>query len=125
MTGADILCDALEAVGVERVVLVCGPDRVVTHRRRGEVVGERFTLVSRHEGPASKATGREAFAQFAPMLARVQAVVCTNNFLAQGVAVVAAITAGFAVYGAAVWVLRVPEARQIRDLLVSRGRSRG
>ena len=35
------------------------------------------------------------------------------------------IAAGLAVYAAAVWVLRVPEARQIRRLLVSRGRSGG
>jgi putative peptidoglycan lipid II flippase len=46
-------------------------------------------------------------------------------FLAQAVAVLAAIGAGFAVYAAAVWALRVPEARQIRDLLVTRGRRGG
>src|SRR5687768_3971673 len=44
---------------------------------------------------------------------------------AQALAVLAAIAAGFAAYGAAVWALRVPEARQIRQLLVSRGRSEG
>ena len=47
------------------------------------------------------------------------------QFLAQLLAVLGAIAAGVAVYGAAVWVLRVPEARQIRDLLVSRRRPRG
>jgi putative peptidoglycan lipid II flippase len=44
---------------------------------------------------------------------------------AQALAVLAAIAAGAAAYGAAVWALRVPEARQIRDLLVSRARSGG
>jgi putative peptidoglycan lipid II flippase len=44
---------------------------------------------------------------------------------AQALAVLAAIAAGFAAYGAAVWALRVPEARQIRRLLVSRGRLEG
>jgi putative peptidoglycan lipid II flippase len=44
---------------------------------------------------------------------------------AQAVAVLGAIATGFAVYAAAVWALRVPEARQIRELLVSRERSRG
>ena len=44
---------------------------------------------------------------------------------AQALAVLAAIAAGFAAYGAAVWALRVPEARQVRQLLVSRGRSEG
>jgi putative peptidoglycan lipid II flippase len=45
--------------------------------------------------------------------------------VAQALAVLAAIAAGFAVYGAAVWALRVPEARQVRELLVRRGRSEG
>ena len=36
-----------------------------------------------------------------------------------------AIAAGSAAYAAAVWVLRVPEARQIPRLLVSRDRSEG
>ena len=43
----------------------------------------------------------------------------------QALAVLAAIAAGVAAYGAAVWALRVPEAGQIRDLLVSRARSGG
>ena len=46
-------------------------------------------------------------------------------FLAQLVAVLGAILTGFAVYAAAVWALRVPEARQIWRLLVSRGRAEG
>jgi putative peptidoglycan lipid II flippase len=40
---------------------------------------------------------------------------------AQIVSVFGALGAGFAVYAAAVWILRVPEARQIRRLLASRG----
>ncbi len=40
---------------------------------------------------------------------------------AQALSVLAAIAAGFAAYAAAVWVLRVPEARQVRQLLVRRG----
>jgi putative peptidoglycan lipid II flippase len=48
-----------------------------------------------------------------------------RSFLAQAVAVLAGIAAGIGVYTAGVWVLRVPEARQIRRLLVSRGRSGG
>jgi hypothetical protein len=43
-----------------------------------------------------------------------------RTFAAQAVAVGAAITAGLAVYAAAVWVLGVPEARQIRRLLPGR-----
>jgi putative peptidoglycan lipid II flippase len=41
---------------------------------------------------------------------------------AQAVAVLGAIGAGIAVYAGAVWLLRVPEARQIRRLLISRRR---
>jgi putative peptidoglycan lipid II flippase len=41
---------------------------------------------------------------------------------AQIVAVLCALAAGFAVYAAAVWALRVPEAHQIKRLLMSRGR---
>jgi len=48
-----------------------------------------------------------------------------RSFPAQAVAVLGGIAAGLAVYAAAVWALKVPEARQIRRLLVSRGRSGG
>ncbi|MBA2629608.1 MAG: hypothetical protein H0U84_01115, partial [Thermoleophilaceae bacterium] len=44
--------------------------------------------------------------------------------VAQAVSVLAAIAAGGAAYAAAVWALRVPEARQIRRLLATRGRGR-
>ena len=46
-----------------------------------------------------------------------------ETFVAQAVSVLTAIAVGVVVYAAAVWVLRVPEARQIRRLLASRGRS--
>jgi putative peptidoglycan lipid II flippase len=45
--------------------------------------------------------------------------------VAQAVAVLAAIGVGLAAYAAAVWALRVPEARQIRQLLVSRRGAEG
>ncbi|HEV3376144.1 MAG TPA: murein biosynthesis integral membrane protein MurJ [Thermoleophilaceae bacterium] len=48
-----------------------------------------------------------------------------RSLAAQALAVLAAIAAGFAVYGAAVLAMRVPEARQIRRLLVRRGGSGG
>jgi putative peptidoglycan lipid II flippase len=46
-----------------------------------------------------------------------------RSLAGQAVSVLGAIAAGSVVYAAAVWVLGVPEARQIRRLLVSRGRS--
>ncbi len=48
-----------------------------------------------------------------------------RSLAGQAVSVLTAIAAGSAAYAAAVWVLRVPEARQIRRLLVSRGGSGG
>ena len=48
-----------------------------------------------------------------------------RSLAGQALSVLGAIAAGSAVYAAAVWVLRVPEARQIRRLLVSRGDSEG
>ncbi|HEY7119650.1 MAG TPA: LacI family DNA-binding transcriptional regulator [Tepidisphaeraceae bacterium] len=81
-----ILSDALDQAGVKKIALLCGPQHIITHRRRCEVLASRFEVLARHEGPAQKATGREAFDQkFAPVIDKVQAVVCTNNFLAQGV----------------------------------------
>ena len=44
-----------------------------------------------------------------------------RSFAAQAVSVLTAIGAGIAVYAAVVWVLRVPEARQIPRLLLRRG----
>jgi putative peptidoglycan lipid II flippase len=48
-----------------------------------------------------------------------------RSLAGQAVSVLGAIAAGSAVYAAAVWVLGVPEARQIPRLLVRRGRSKG
>ena len=82
---ANILCDVLERGGVKQIALLCGPQHVITHRTRCQVLAKRFEVLSRFEGAAQKATGRAAFRQFTEVLPRVQAIVCTNNFLAQGV----------------------------------------
>ena len=82
---ANVLCDALDTAGVEQVALLCGPQHIVTHRRRCEILTQRFDVRAMFEGPAQKATGRQAFIKFAEVLSDIQAIVCTNNFLAQGV----------------------------------------
>jgi putative peptidoglycan lipid II flippase len=46
-----------------------------------------------------------------------------RSLIAQIVSVGSALTLGFAVYASAVWAMRVPEALQIRRLLMSRGSS--
>ena len=48
-----------------------------------------------------------------------------DAFLAQAVSVLGGIAVGSIAYIAAVWALRVPEARQIPRLLVNRGRTQG
>jgi putative peptidoglycan lipid II flippase len=48
-----------------------------------------------------------------------------RSLAGQAASVLGGIAAGIAAYAAAVWVLRVPEARQIRSLLVSPRRSEG
>jgi LacI family transcriptional regulator len=80
---AGILCDTLERAGVRQVSIVAGPQHVVTHRRRKEIISARFKVVAYYEGPAQKETGRQAFIRF--LTVGPKAIVCTNNFLAQGV----------------------------------------
>ncbi|MCC6240727.1 MAG: LacI family DNA-binding transcriptional regulator [Phycisphaerales bacterium] len=76
------LCDTLWQVGVRQVALVCGPHHIVTHQTRASLVAERFKVIFRYEGPAQIETGRQAMVQ---LNCRPQAIICTNNFLGQGV----------------------------------------
>jgi LacI family transcriptional regulator len=80
---AGILCDTLERCGIRRIAMVCGPDHITTHRRRAQIVGKRFQVLDRHDGPAQRETGRQAFIKF--LQHQPDAIVCTNNFLGQGV----------------------------------------
>lgn len=80
---ANILCDTLQRAGIERIAVVCGPRHVITHGRRCELVSRRFDVIGLHEGPAQKETGRQAFIKFLSLAP--EAIVCTNNFLGQGV----------------------------------------
>jgi len=83
LQAANLLCDVLERAKVKRVALVAGPSHIYTHRCRAEHVTARLNVVARHEGPAQRETGRAAYIQF--LDARVDAIVCTNNFLGQGI----------------------------------------
>ena len=80
---SNLLCDTLERAGVRRVALVAGPQDIVTHRERAEVTSRRFEVIARHEGPAQQETGRQAFIKFLGL--QPDAIICTNNFLGQGV----------------------------------------
>jgi LacI family transcriptional regulator len=80
---AGILCDELAGVGVKRVAMVKGPQHIFTHRRRAEIVAQRFEVIAEHEGPPQQETGRAGFMRFLGL--HPDAIVCTNNFLGQGV----------------------------------------
>ena len=86
---AGLLCDTLGRALVRRVAIVSGPHSVVTHRRRTELVSKCFNVAAIHEGPAQPETGRQAFIKFIAgeesMDPPLDAIVCTNNFLGQGV----------------------------------------
>lgn len=76
------LCDTLERDGVKTVVLIAGPSNIYTHRRRAEIIAERFDVIARHDGPAAPETGRQAFIK--SLGQQPDAVLATNNFLAMG-----------------------------------------
>lgn len=76
------LCDTLDRAGIKRIVLVTGPQNIFTQRRRAEIIGNRFEVIARYEGPMQHDTGRHAFVESLGVSA--DAVVCTNNFLAMG-----------------------------------------
>lgn len=80
---SNLLCDTLLRAGVRRIALVAGPQHIITHRRRAEVIADRLEVIARHEGPAQIETGRQAFIKF--LHTQADAIVCTNNFLGQGV----------------------------------------
>ncbi len=80
---ASILCDSLAVARVKKIAVVCGPQHIVTHRRRSELVSARFEVIARHEGPAQRDTGRQAYIKFLQI--EPDAIVCTNSFLGQGV----------------------------------------
>jgi LacI family transcriptional regulator len=76
------LCDTVGRSGVKKVLLIAGPSTIYTHRRRAEIIAERFEVVARHDGPAATETGRQAFVQ--SLGTDFDAVLATNNFLAMG-----------------------------------------
>lgn len=80
---SQMVADALHQAGVKRIVLVCGPQHVVTHRKRAEFMEKHFEVIARHEGPAQRETGR--MAALKSLDDKPDAFVCTNNFLGQGV----------------------------------------
>ncbi len=80
---AGLLCDTLARAGVRKIVLVSGPQSIISHRQRAQIVAERFEILLRHQGPAMPDTGRQAW--IASLDLHPDAFVCTNNALGQGI----------------------------------------
>ncbi len=80
---SQLVADALKLARVKKIVLVCGPQHVVTHRMRGDFMAKHFHAIAREEGPAQPETGRIAALKW--LSEAPDAFVCTNNFLGQGV----------------------------------------
>jgi len=77
----NLLAQTLKRVGVKTIAIAVAPS-VVTHRIRGETMAAWFEVISREEGPPLKDTGRRAFIHLS---ARPDAIICTNNAMADGV----------------------------------------
>jgi LacI family transcriptional regulator len=82
VSSANALCDTLAREGVKTAAIICGPQNIYTHRLRCETVRDRFKIVATATGVTQHETGRNAFPEGLP--SRVDAVICTNNFLAMG-----------------------------------------
>lgn len=80
---SNLLCETLGRVLVRKVALIHGPSHISTHKRRAEIVEQSFTILHKFEGPAQPETGREAFLKLVGQ--HPDAIVCTNQLIAQGV----------------------------------------
>jgi DNA-binding LacI/PurR family transcriptional regulator len=80
---SNLLCETLGRNLVRKVALIHGPSHVSTHKRRAEIVEGSFTITFKYEGPAQPETGRQAFIKLAGE--QPDAIVCTNQLIAQGV----------------------------------------
>ena len=79
--GAKLLCDTLASVGVKKIGLFRGPDHVVTHRRRAEVISGAFKVVAERVEDKLADIGKDAVAEFKGH--KLDAVVCTNGQLCE------------------------------------------
>jgi len=80
---SNLLCETLGRVLVRKVALIHGPSHISTHKRRAEIVEQSFTILHKFEGPAQPETGRAAFLKLVGQ--HPDAIVCTNQLIAQGV----------------------------------------
>ncbi len=105
---------------VAGTVAMCVAQALVLRGELGGVEGARTFGAAARMLPAAALLGAVAYGVWYGLDEALG-----RGIVAQIAAVGGAIAAGLAVYAAAVWVLRVPEARQIWDLLVRRRRTEG
>jgi DNA-binding LacI/PurR family transcriptional regulator len=79
--GAQLLCETVAKVGVKKIALFTGPDHVVTHHRRAEVMSQTFKVVARCVETSLAELGKDAVAEFKGK--KFDAVMCTNGQLAE------------------------------------------
>jgi putative peptidoglycan lipid II flippase len=122
---AAVLYEPFEIAGivigtVAGTIVMCVAQALILRRELGGVEGMRTLGAALRMLAAGALLGGVAYATWYGLDEALG-----RGLVAQALAVLAAIAAGFAAYAAAVWALRVPEAHQVRQLLVSRGRSEG
>lgn len=81
---ANQLADALAKIGVKTIAMAHGPSHVSSHRRRAEILSQRFEVIAAHEGPSKRETGQTAMKEFLAKGLKPDAFVGTNLFLTIG-----------------------------------------
>lgn len=81
---ANQLADGLAKIGVKKIAMVHGPGHVSSHRRRAEILSQRFEVVASFEGPSKRETGQAAMKEFVAKGVKPDAFVGTNLFLTIG-----------------------------------------
>lgn len=81
---ANQLADALSRIGVKTIAMAHGPGHVSSHRRRAEILSQRFKVLAAYEGPSKRETGQAAMKDFLAKGIKPDAFVGTNLFLTIG-----------------------------------------
>lgn len=81
---ANQLADSLAKIGVKKIAMAHGPGHVASHRRRTEILTQRFEVLAAFEGPSKRETGQSAMKEFVAKGIKADAYVGTNLFLTMG-----------------------------------------
>jgi LacI family transcriptional regulator len=81
---ANLLADSLAKAGVKTIAMAHGPGHVSSHRRRAEILAQRFEVIGAVEGPSKRDTGQQAMKEFKAKALKPDAFIGTNLFLTIG-----------------------------------------